>query len=81
MLWRELWMDAGYGWKSYSFCFVLLPSKCLALFALGLATLVNPCLTTSGNTPTMAEALPQPHWLIHADSRNRDIYDYDPPTL
>jgi len=30
-------------------------------------------LWMQGNTLTMAEALPQPHWLIHADSRNRDI--------
>ena len=36
-------------------------------------TLVKPLMPTSGNTPTMAKALPQSIWLIHADSRNRDI--------
>ena len=71
-------MDAGYLWKIYSvsiFCpfLALFPSK-TAFFTLALAhPLVNPCMPTSGNTPTMANAPLQSNWLIHPDSRNRDI--------
>ena len=70
-------MDAGYGWKSYSFCFVLflpcsLPNVWLYLHS-DSHTLVNSWLPTSGNTLTMAKALPQFNRLIHADSRNLEI--------
>ena len=76
MLWLELWMQGMGGRVTASVLSSFLahfPANVWLSLHLATCTLFNSCLPASGNTLTMAEAPPQSHWLIHADSRNRDI--------